>query len=211
MGRDVSLSRAFRRTRRYKQGAAELGARVKELRKAQGWTLEKASAQMGLDFRHLQLIEAGTVNVTLATILRISDAFEVSPFVILPGAKETKREPGTRSSAATSTKSKLGARVLVVPAITVADSPGPRHPGQVMENPIERPPVAELADLLKRVGSAIKQQRLGKGLTQVKLAKVMGGVAVQYVQAVEGGKQNLTIESILKFARALGVDPREFW
>lgn len=39
----------------------------------------------------------------------------------------------------------------------------------------------------------------------------MGGVAVQYVQAVEGGKQNLTIESILKFAKALGVDPREFW
>jgi transcriptional regulator with XRE-family HTH domain len=49
-----------------------------------GWTLENAGEQMGLDFRHLQQVEAGTVNITLATIVRIADAFDVSPFVILP-------------------------------------------------------------------------------------------------------------------------------
>ncbi|MBK7581139.1 MAG: helix-turn-helix domain-containing protein [Myxococcales bacterium] len=156
---------------------------------------------MGLDFRHLQQIEAGTVNVTLATILRICDAFGVTPSILLPFAKETKPKLGPP-------------RVLRVLAIRAAEPPGfrprPTGAGQFLANPIERPPEAETAEAQKLVGSAIKRARKLKALTQRKLAEAMN-VSVQYLQAVEGGKQNLTIESILKFARALGVDRRELW
>lgn len=79
-----------------------------------------------------------------------------------------------------------------------------------MENPIERPPEAELAAVQKRVGSAIKRIRKLKALTQRKLAEAMN-VSVQYLQFVEGGKANLSIESILKFAKALDVDPGGLW
>ena len=197
MGRDVSLSRAFRRSRRFKKVTEALGVRVRDLRKWKGWTLEKASAKIGIDFRHLQQIEAGTVNVTLATILRLCDALEVSPFVLLPRAKETK--------------SKLGVGRVRTIGVIMPDVSGflPRHPGQVMENPTEPLPPAELAEVKKRVGGAIKQRRHAKGLTQKRLATLMG-VSVQHVQAVEGGS-NLTVGSILKFAKALGVDPRDFW
>lgn len=199
MGRDVRLSRAFRQSRRFKNVAESFGVRVRDLRRGNGWTLEKASAKMGLDLRHLQQIEAGTVNVTLATILRICDAFGVSPSVLLPFARETKPKLGP-----------VRVRTFgVIGGAEVAEF-RPRHPGQVMENPIERPPAAELGDVLKRVGDAIKQRRRVRGWTQRKLAEVLG-VAVQYLQAVEGGKQNLTIESLLKFGKALDVDPREFW
>lgn len=205
MGRDVRLSREFRRSRRYKEATAELGERVRWLRKDKRWTLEKASEKMGLDFRHLQQIEAGSVNVTLATILRICDAFDVSPFVILPGVRSPKlklgadRDPKLKSDQA-----------LWVGAIRAAEPSRKPQAGLLLENPIERPPLPELTDVKKRVGTAIKRLRELRGLTQEKLAKTMT-MSVKYLQAVEGGKQNLSIVSLVKFARVLEVDPMKLF
>lgn len=117
MGRDVRLSRAFRRSRRFKNVAAMLGHRVRELRKGNGWTLEKAAERMKLDLRHLQQIEAGTVNVTLATILRMCDAFDCSPSILVPSARAPKLKLGPPG------------RVRTFTAIGAVDSPRlPREP-----------------------------------------------------------------------------------
>jgi transcriptional regulator with XRE-family HTH domain len=43
-------------------------------------------------------------------------------------------------------------------------------------------------------------------VTQRQLAARVA-ISVQYVQRVEGGKQNLTIATCVKFANALGVEP----
>lgn len=150
---------------------------------------------MRLDFRHLQQIEAGTVNVTLATILRICDAFKVCPWAILPGIRSTKLKLGVDPPH----------RILRVAAIRAFDPPGMVRESGYRDNPIEPPPVAETVELKKRVGSNIQRIRMERDLTQIKLAAAMT-MSVKYLQAVEGGKQNLSLDSLVKFARVLGVD-----
>ena len=64
-----------------------LARRVRALRTSRRWTLEVAAEQMGLDLKHLQKVEAGTINVTLLTLTRIAkglgigvgDLFEPAP------------------------------------------------------------------------------------------------------------------------------------
>jgi transcriptional regulator with XRE-family HTH domain len=46
---------------------------VRALRQAKGWTLEEAAEKGDLDLKHWQKIEAGTVNVTLVTLVRIAE------------------------------------------------------------------------------------------------------------------------------------------
>jgi transcriptional regulator with XRE-family HTH domain len=60
-----------------------LGKRVRELRKARGFTQEDMIAH---DFsaRHWQMIEAGRP-ITLRTLLRISDVLSVKPEDLLAG------------------------------------------------------------------------------------------------------------------------------
>ncbi|MFI5387071.1 MAG: helix-turn-helix domain-containing protein [Fimbriimonadales bacterium] len=41
------------------------------------WSQERAAEEAGLNPRHLQKIESGTVNVTLRTLTRLSAAFGV--------------------------------------------------------------------------------------------------------------------------------------
>ena len=54
-----------------------LGARVRELRDKRGWTLERAAEAMDLDLKHLQKVEAGKLNVTLVTLVRIAEGLAV--------------------------------------------------------------------------------------------------------------------------------------
>jgi transcriptional regulator with XRE-family HTH domain len=70
-------SQAHRRTRSYRQAAKGLGLRIRELRQRAGWTLEQAAEAMHLDLTHLQKIEAGKLNVTLVTLVRIADGLKV--------------------------------------------------------------------------------------------------------------------------------------
>lgn len=49
-----------------------LGRRVRELRKAQGLSQEKLAEEMGLDPKHLQLIESAQTNPTVATLVAVA-------------------------------------------------------------------------------------------------------------------------------------------
>ena len=67
---------------------------VKNLR---GLTLEEASAAMDLDLKHLQKVEAGQVNVTLVTVLRVADGLGVPPALLFgEGAAQKRRKPRGR-------------------------------------------------------------------------------------------------------------------
>jgi len=54
------------------------GLRLRALRQDQDLTLEAAAEQMDLDWKHLQKIEAGQLNVTLVTLVRIAKGLETS-------------------------------------------------------------------------------------------------------------------------------------
>lgn len=49
-----------------------LGRRVREGRRAAGLTLEDMAEKMGLDAKHLQLIETGQTNPTVATLVAVA-------------------------------------------------------------------------------------------------------------------------------------------
>ena len=66
-------SRLHRQTPRYRRAAKALGLQVRALRQAKGWTLEEAAEKGDMDLKHWQKIEAGTVNVTLVTLVRIAE------------------------------------------------------------------------------------------------------------------------------------------
>ena len=66
-------SRVHRQTARYLREARALGLQVRALRQARGWTLEEAAEKGDMDLKHWQKIEAGTINVTLVTLVRIAE------------------------------------------------------------------------------------------------------------------------------------------
>ncbi len=55
-----------------------LGARLKALREERALTQEQAAEQIGLHSNHLQRLERGAANVTLATLVALSLAYRVS-------------------------------------------------------------------------------------------------------------------------------------
>jgi transcriptional regulator with XRE-family HTH domain len=80
-------SHSHRQSNDFVDAVGMLARRVRQLRMSRRWTLEVAAEQMGLDIKHLQKVEAGTVNVTLVTLSRIAkglgvgvgDLFEPAP------------------------------------------------------------------------------------------------------------------------------------
>ncbi len=68
-------SQAHRGTARFKKEQQALGARVRALRHAADWTLEEAAERCDVDWKHLQKVEAGTLNVTLVTLVRLAVGF----------------------------------------------------------------------------------------------------------------------------------------
>lgn len=63
----------------YDTEIAQIGARVRKLRTGRGWTLETAAEHTGVDWKHLQKIEAAQLNPTVMTLLRIAEGYQV-PF-----------------------------------------------------------------------------------------------------------------------------------
>ena len=59
-----------------KQKLKAFGLRVREIRERKGWTLEETEAHGWTNWQHLQKIESGK-NITLATLFRICDVFNV--------------------------------------------------------------------------------------------------------------------------------------
>jgi DNA-binding XRE family transcriptional regulator len=54
-----------------------LASNVRRLRGHLKWTQEQAAEASGIAVRHFQKIEAGDVNVTVATLVRVAKAFRV--------------------------------------------------------------------------------------------------------------------------------------
>jgi DNA-binding XRE family transcriptional regulator len=54
-----------------------LAGNVRRLREKAGWTQEQAADAMEIATRHYQKIEAGDVNVTVATLVRVANAYGV--------------------------------------------------------------------------------------------------------------------------------------
>lgn len=229
--REERPSRRFRKTRRFRDAAQALGARVRQARRAQALTLERAAEKTGLDFRHLQQVEAGTVNVTLATLIRIASGLGIDPSWLL--SRETPFDSTTyavldsahHSPAALETRKQRGIDAISnKPAKPAGRGPNPaRRGGPVDTNskvgsmPPDVPPAAparqraatppptDANDMRRRAGRTIAQLRAGR-MTQTELA-TLTGVSLKYVQRVEAGTQNLTIASLVRFANALGVPP----
>jgi transcriptional regulator with XRE-family HTH domain len=85
-------SRVHKRSARYLREAKALGLRIRALREAQGWTLEKAAERCDLDLKHLQKIEAGMLNVTLVTLVRVAVGFRepLSSFFLAPSTHRAR-------------------------------------------------------------------------------------------------------------------------
>ena len=58
----------------------------------------------------------------------------------------------------------------------------------------------------KELGKRIKDIRIGKGLSQTELAKLMGYKDHSTLAKVETGVNDITVETLYKYARVLGVD-----
>lgn len=70
-------SQAHRGTPRFKKEQRALGFRVRSLRHEAEWTLEEAAERCDVDWKHLQKIEAGLLNVTLVTLVRLAVGFRL--------------------------------------------------------------------------------------------------------------------------------------
>lgn len=58
---------------------------------------------------------------------------------------------------------------------------------------------------LKKFGEAVRDERLGQGLSQEELAH-RAGLDRSYVGGVERGERNVSLLNILKIVRALGIE-----
>ena len=83
----------------------DLGARVRDLRKAQGWTLERAARQAGMARSTLSKIENGQMSPTYDALKKLAVGLEISvPQLFTPPEDDrvTGRLAVTRSGEATS-------------------------------------------------------------------------------------------------------------
>lgn len=72
--------------------ARAIGARVRAERGARGWTLDQLAAAAGLSRRMVVSVEQGTVNPSIGTLLRLSDALGVGlPALVEPPAQPDER------------------------------------------------------------------------------------------------------------------------
>ncbi len=67
-------------------------------------------------------------------------------------------------------------------------------------------PKAILADYLKELGRRVRDLRQKAGWTQEQLAKITR-LTRAYIVAVEGGKQNVFMDVVIRVANGLGVAP----
>ncbi|MEY5098765.1 MAG: Helix-turn-helix domain [Pseudomonadota bacterium] len=72
----------------YRQPMPEMvpiGRRLRQLRKARGWTLKVAGEQIGCSLQAVHRMEKGIIGLSMQTMLRLSEIYEVSCDHILKG------------------------------------------------------------------------------------------------------------------------------
>jgi transcriptional regulator with XRE-family HTH domain len=82
-------SRRYRESRRFRNAARALGLRVRQLREERGLTLQRAAEMMEMDLTHLQKIEAGKLNLTLVSLLRIADGLDQGVEALFTGGPKS--------------------------------------------------------------------------------------------------------------------------
>lgn len=77
----MAAKRRFRSEARGSTGVGRslrrLGRQIRALRKSVNLTQEDAAERAKLDYKHFQAIEAGSINVTVASLIGIAKAFRV--------------------------------------------------------------------------------------------------------------------------------------
>lgn len=89
-------SRLHRASLRFRREQRALGARVRALRHEAGWTLESAAERCDLDWKHLQKLEAGSLNVTLVTLVRVAVGFRKTVAALFAGPASRSKKTNRR-------------------------------------------------------------------------------------------------------------------
>ena len=63
--------------------------------------------------------------------------------------------------------------------------------------------------LMRRLGRLLRELRLAKGLTQEDMTKF--GFDVKYYQRIEYGEKNVTLQTLSRLAKALGVAVKDLF
>ena len=71
-----------------------IGANVRRLRVARGWTQIELATASDLKERYVQLLETGTANPTVKVLLAVAEALEVAPAELFVEAKAEPRPAG---------------------------------------------------------------------------------------------------------------------
>lgn len=69
----------------------KLGENVREAREARGWTQEELSARTKLAVVQISRIERGKREIRLSTLIRLIDALDIPPEVLLNGLYKVSR------------------------------------------------------------------------------------------------------------------------
>jgi transcriptional regulator with XRE-family HTH domain len=67
-----------------------------------------------------------------------------------------------------------------------------------------------VAELRKEAGRWLKELREARGLSQRNLAEKVGAEYYTFISQIEAGRGRIPPDRYLHWARALGVDPRQF-
>jgi transcriptional regulator with XRE-family HTH domain len=65
-----------------------LALRVRSLREAQGWTIERAAEKFGVEPAHVRRIEGARANPSLAVLVSLARAFRLSVSELLDAADD---------------------------------------------------------------------------------------------------------------------------
>jgi transcriptional regulator with XRE-family HTH domain len=68
----------------------------------------------------------------------------------------------------------------------------------------------KIVDLKEMIGSRIQEIRNKKGITQDQLSEKVG-ISSKYLSSIERGKENPTLNTILKLSQSLDAKPAEFF
>ena len=93
-------SHDHRSSKRFAVEKKAIGERLRRLRKARKWTQEKTAEATGLDTRHVQMIEAGQLNVTVLTLVRLAEGFGVQLAVFFVDEESPASEASVSQSGA---------------------------------------------------------------------------------------------------------------
>jgi len=64
------------------------GMAVRQLREARGWSQEQLAEQAGLNRSYVGEIERGEVALSLATVAKLAQAFDMAPSVLVNGGEK---------------------------------------------------------------------------------------------------------------------------